>query len=67
MRPRSCQYQSYAKFGQIPSIRSQDIEQKQSRNHRPENSIPLLGGWGWTLKFLFVNRFSNFCGTVRTK
>ena len=72
MRPRSCQYQSYAKFGQIPSIRSQDIERKQNRNHRPENSIPLLGGrggvgGGWTLKFLFVNRFSNFCGTVRTK
>ena len=24
---------AYAKFGQIPSIRSQDIERKQSRNH----------------------------------
>ena len=32
---------AYAKFGQIPSICSQDIEQKQSRNDgQPENSIP---------------------------
>ena len=43
---------AYAKFGQIPFIRSQDIERKQSRNHRimasrhhgqPENRIPKIG------------------------
>ena len=29
----------YAKFGQIPSIRSQDIEQKRSRNDRITDNL----------------------------
>ena len=34
---------AYTKFGQIPSIRSEDIERKQNRNHgQPENSTPVI-------------------------
>ena len=57
---------AYAKFGQIPSIRSQDIERKRSRNHNLKTVYQpyfICGGYKSNIKTcIFIVNIIGKCG-----